>query len=142
MHPVAPRIKLRSQGFDIISALDEDFGVRLQHVERFACSSCEHGRESSREGVRRRSDTLMRDHVVGAGTETASSTERACKGADDHVNLGSIDVLGFRETTTSSSEDTERPGLVEDKAELVAKFELDLGFIRQVRGAEMRCLPA
>ena len=142
MHPVTPRIKLSPQGLDVVSTLNEDFGICLQHVERFACSSGEHGRESSGESVCGRSDTLMRDYVVGAGTETASSTEWACKRPDDHVNLGSIDVLGLRETAASSSEYTKRPSLIEDKTELVAKFELDLGFIRQVIGAEMRCLPA
>jgi hypothetical protein len=68
----------------------------------------------------------MFNDVGGASAEATSGTERTSKRANEHVDLGGIDVLGFCETATCSAHDAERPGLVEHEAEFVAEFELNL----------------
>ena len=68
----------------------------------------------------------MLDDICGAGAESTTCTERAGERTYEHVNLGGIDVLGFSQSATSSTHNTEGPGLVEHEAEFVAELELDL----------------
>jgi hypothetical protein len=131
MHPVTSRVKLGSHCLDILPALNKDFWVCLQHVEGFARSGCEHGRESSGVRVCCCCDTLMSYDVCSAGAESTAGTERSCEGTNDHVNLGGIDVLGFGQTTAGSSKHTKRPCLIKHKTELIAEFKLDLKIVRQ-----------
>jgi hypothetical protein len=54
----------------------------------------------------------MLDDFFVAGAETASGAERAGEGADDHVNLGGVDVLGFGDAAAGATQDTVGPGFV------------------------------
>jgi len=68
----------------------------------------------------------MGNNVCGTCAKSTTGTERSCERANDHVDLRGIDVLGFGQTTAGSPKNSEGPGLVEHKAELVAEFKLDL----------------
>lgn len=70
----------------------------------------------------------MGDYVLGSHAETATCAEGPRQGADDHFNLRRVDVLRLGDATTRSSEDTKRPGLVENHTELVLLFQLDLAW--------------
>lgn len=63
---------------------------------------------------------------VGADAEATAGAERACEGADDHVDLGGVDVLMLGEAAAGAAEDAKGPGFVEDEAEFVAEFKFDL----------------
>lgn len=69
----------------------------------------------------------MLDDVDGACAEAATGAERAGERADDHVDGGGVDILGFGDAAAGAAEDAEGPGLVEDKAEFVAEAEFNLG---------------
>ena len=69
----------------------------------------------------------MFHNLVGADAEATAGAEGAGEGTDDHVHFGGVNVLMLSEAATGTAEDAEGPGFVEDEAELVAEFELDLG---------------
>ena len=87
MHPVTSRIKLLSHGLDVLPTLNEDFRIRLQHIESLARGGGEHGWESGGVGVCCCSNTLMSYNVCGACAESTTSAERPCEGADNHIDL-------------------------------------------------------
>lgn len=68
----------------------------------------------------------MGDDVLVACTEATAGAQGASQRADDHVDLGGVDILRLCDAATCSTQDTEGPGLIEDDAELVLLFELDL----------------
>lgn len=74
---------------------------------------------------------MVLDNVIVACTEAAAGTQGTGKRADDHVDEGRVDILVLGETSAGTAEDTVGPGLIEDKAELVAEFEFDLCETRQ-----------
>jgi hypothetical protein len=132
MHPVTSRIKLLSHSLNILSALNKDLGARLKHVERFARSGGKHSWQRGGVCVCCCCNTLMSHHVRSACAESTTGAERTCEGANDHVYLGGVNILGFRETSTRSPKNTKGPCLIQHKAEFVAEFELDLGRLGQV----------
>lgn len=68
----------------------------------------------------------MVDNLLGSCAETTSRNNRTGKRTDYHINLSRIDILVLRDTTTVASKNTERPGLVQDEAEFVFRFEFNL----------------
>jgi hypothetical protein len=64
--------------------------------------------------------------VHRACAETASRTEGTSKGSNNHVNLGCIDVLGFRNATAGSAKDPKGPSLIKDKSKFIPQSEFDL----------------
>jgi len=69
---------------------------------------------------------LMLDDDGRPSTETTCGAETGCDGSDQHVNLGGRDIVEFGETTTSSSNSSERECLVENETVLVLMLEFDL----------------
>ena len=70
----------------------------------------------------------MLDDNRGSGTEAARGAEAGGDRSDQHIDLGSRDVVKLGETTTSSSNGSEREGFVENEAVLVLVFEFDLWY--------------
>ena len=68
----------------------------------------------------------MLDDVRRAGAESSASAQRSSEGANEHIDLRGIDILGFCETTAGSTHNTEGPGFVKHEAEFVSEFELNL----------------
>ena len=68
----------------------------------------------------------MFNYFVGPDTEAATGTQRAGKGANDHVDFGGVDVLMLGDAAACAAEYAEGPGFVKDEAEFVAEFEHDL----------------
>ena len=101
-------------------------GVGLEQTQSFAGGGGEHGGEGGGEGVRGGGDTLVLADFVGGGAEAAAGAEGAGEGADDHVDGGGVDVLGFGQASALAAQHAEGPGFVEDEAEFVEEFELDL----------------
>ena len=61
-----------------------------------------------------------------ACAEATAGAEGACEGADDHVDVDRVDVRVFGEAAGGAAEDAKGKGFVEDEAELVFLFEVDL----------------
>ena len=68
----------------------------------------------------------MVDNLLGAGAEATSCAQWAGERADNHVNAGRVAILVLRDAAAGAAEDAKGPGFVEDEAEFVAEFELDL----------------
>jgi hypothetical protein len=68
----------------------------------------------------------MFDNILGASTETAAGAERSCERPDDHVHLRGVHVLRFRKASTGSTKHAKGPRLVENDAEFVFLFQLNL----------------
>jgi hypothetical protein len=95
MDSITSRIKLGAHSLDVYLAFDKDAGISLKHVEGVACCSDKHGREGRREGVRSSRSTSMLDDIYRSGAESTTCTKIFRKRADQHINLGGIDVLSF-----------------------------------------------
>ena len=68
----------------------------------------------------------MLDDLVGPRAEAAGGGEGARHRADDHVDLGGVDVLVLGDAAARAAEDAEGVGFVEDQAEFVFVLEFDL----------------
>lgn len=68
----------------------------------------------------------MLDDLFVTSAETSGCAERARKRTNDHIHFGGVNVLSFRYTAAGATEDPIGPGFVEDEAELVLEFELNL----------------
>lgn len=68
----------------------------------------------------------MSNNVLGAHAEATACAQGPSQGTDNHFYLGRVDVLRFGDAAARSPEDAKRPRLVEDHAELVLLFQLDL----------------
>jgi len=69
---------------------------------------------------------LVLDDDGRPSTETTCGAEAGCDGSDQHVNLGSRDIVELGETTTSSSNGSERECFVENETILVLVLEFYL----------------
>lgn len=126
VHPVAAGVKLWPHGLDVGSKLNEEVRVGLHHIDGFTGSGRQQSRQSGRESVRWCRDTLVMNNLFGTCAETTSGNNGTSERTNNHINLRRIDILVLRNTTTVASKDTERPGLVQDEAEFVFKFEFNL----------------
>jgi len=125
-HPLTPRIQLRPHGPHVLPYGAQHLRVRLQHIQHLARRGRQHRRQRRAECVRCRGDALVFDDFLGAGAEAAAGAERARERADDHVDFGGVDVLVLGDPAARAAEDAEGPGFVQDEAEFVFEFELDL----------------
>lgn len=66
------------------------------------------------------------NNLFGTCAKTTPGNNGTSERTNDHINLGRIDILVLRNTTTVASKDTERPGFVQDEAEFVLEFEFNL----------------
>lgn len=124
--PVAPRVELRAQKPDVLAALQQDFRVGLQEVDALARRHGQHSGESGREGVGRRRNALVLDHVLGARAKATAGAERPGERAHDHVHLGRVHVLCLGQAPAGTAEHAKGPSLVKHEAELVLRLELNL----------------
>lgn len=69
---------------------------------------------------------LMFDNDRRSSTETTRGAETGSDRSDQHINLRGRDIVKFGETTTGSSNSSEREGFVENETVLVLVFEFDL----------------
>ena len=74
----------------------------------------------------------MLDNNGGSGTEATCGAEASGDGSDQHIDLGGGNIVKLGETTTSSSNSSERECFVENETVLVLVLEFDL-WIRLAR---------
>lgn len=126
MHPIAAGIQLAPHRLRVVPRLRQDIGRSLEHGDGLAGRGGKHRGQSGGESVCGCRNALVFDNLVRAGAEASARTERAGKGAHDHVNVGWIDVLVLGDTATGSAKDTKGPGLVQDEAKFVPELKLNL----------------
>ena len=73
---------------------------------------------------------LMFDNHGRSSTEATCSAETGSSRTNQHVDLGGRDIVKLGETTTGSSDGSEREGFVEDKTVFVFALEFDLSTLK------------
>lgn len=76
----------------------------------------------------------MFDNDGGSSTETTRRAETGGDGSNQHIDLGGGDIIKLGETTTGTSNGSEREGFVENESILVFMLEFDLwhGFSQRI----------